>query len=330
MPGATAVTIGNFDGVHLGHAELVRRARAHGRVVALVFDPHPLSVLRPDAAPARLMPFERRAEILRAMGADEVERLEPRPGLLNESPAQFIGWVFERFAPTLIVEGSDFRFGKGRAGDGRVLTELCAARGARAEIVEPVTVSLSDQSIVTASSTIVRWLVARGRADDAARVLGRPYELIGEVVRGDRRGREIGFPTANLRFDPPALLPADGVYAGAAALADGRRMPAAIHVGPRATFDRAERTVEAHIPGWAGPLAEGGVEYGWPLRLEFTAWLRDQARFDSVASLIAQIERDVARARLAFDSSRRLTAPSSAGAAPAARAHPLTPAGASA
>lgn len=305
MPSTTAVIIGNFDGVHAGHAALVRRAReladraAFGspgaRVAAMVFHPHPLTILRPESAPEMLMTFERRAELLRAMGVDDVVRLEPRPEILRESPAEFIDSVFARFNPCAIVEGRDFRFGKGRSGDVGTLAELCAARGSTASIVEPVTVALSDQSIITASSSMVRWLIRHGRVDDAARVLARPFELTGTVVRGDRRGRELGFPTANLSAE--SLLPLDGVYAGWAVLPDARRLAAAIHVGTRSTFDNDTRTVEAYILDWAGPVAEGAAEYGWALRLEFAAYLRDQARFETINALVEQIRRDVERVR---------------------------------
>lgn len=300
MAASVVLMIGNFDGVHLGHAALVRRARAmadesgpRGRVIALAFDPHPMTSLRPELAPERVMTFERRAELLRGLGADEVGRLTPSHELLGHSPEAFIDLLVERYQPSGVVEGQDFRFGRARSGDAAALERLCAARGMRAVIVPPVTVALSDQTIVTASSTMARWLLRHGRVSDAALVLGRPHEVSGTVVQGDRRGRLLGFPTANLMTDD--LIPADAVYAGIAELPGGRERAAAIHVGARATFNNPERTVEAFILGWDGPVAEGGAEYGWPLRLRFTAWLRDQAKFDSVDHLINQIRRDVGR-----------------------------------
>jgi len=175
------------------------------------------------------------------------------------------------------------------------IASLGKLHGFEVSIVPPVESSLNDQSIVTVSSTIIRWLVQHGRVADAARLLGRPYTITGTVVQGDQRGRQIGFPTANL--STPCLLPADAVYAGVAQLVDGRRFNAAIHVGVRSTFDDTTRTLEAYILDWKGPLAEGGAEYHWPLRLEITHWLRDQARFDSVSSLVDQIGRDVSRTR---------------------------------
>lgn len=303
MATPTVLSIGTFDGVHAGHAALIRRAReiagcsapSGGRVVAMAFDPHPASVLRPGHAPGRLTTFEERSRLLRAAGADEVVRLEPSPEFLALTPEQFIERVVRDHHPIAFVEGPDFHFGKGRAGSVRTLAEIAQKRGATVEVVPPVEATLVDQSVVIASSTMTRWLVERGRVADAARILARPYDLTGTVVQGDQRGRQIGFPTANL--DTHLLLPADAVYAGLATIPGGRTFPAAIHVGPRATFDDVRRTVEAYIMDWDGPVAEGAAEYGWPLRLSLLAWLRDQARFESVGALVEQIERDVRRAR---------------------------------
>ncbi len=324
MPGSTILTIGNFDGVHLGHAALLRRARrlaagrpaestspmdspatmplpvpSGGHVVAMVFDPHPMTFLKPDLAPATLTTFDRRSQLLLEAGADEVVRLRPTPDILDLTPEAFLERLIAERKPAAIVEGGDFRFGRARSGDISTLRALGKQMGFHADIVLPVEVALTDQSIVTASSTLIRWLIAHGRMIDAALMLGRPYEISGIVSRGDRRGREIGFPTANLTCSQ--ALPADGIYAARARLADGRRLNAALHIGPRATFADAGRTVEAHILDWAGPIAEGADEYGWPLTLEIVAWLRGQARFDSVQELTDQIERDVARARQSLD-----------------------------
>ncbi len=299
---ASVLTIGNFDGVHIGHATLIARARAiaaqhasRPRVVALSFDPHPLTRLRPELAPPMLTTFEERCRLLSAAGADAVVRLEPTQELLSLSPEAFVAHIVAEHAPVAIVEGPDFHFGKSRAGNNKVLADLGRLHGFEVSVVAPVESSLNDQSIVTVSSTIIRWLVQHGRVADAARLLGRPYILTGTVVRGDQRGRQIGFPTANLAT--PCMLPADAVYAGTAELADGRRFHSAIHVGTRSTFDDSTRTVEAYILDWKGPVAEGTAEYGWPLRLEIAHWLRDQARFETVGHLVEQIGRDVNRTR---------------------------------
>lgn len=290
------VTIGTFDGVHRGHQALLERARERagsgGVVAALVFDPNPIEVLRPAQAPARLASFDQKSELLRRFGADEVHRLEPTPELLNESPEQFIREVLGRHRVTGVVEGPDFRFGRGRAGDVASLAAMGERLGFTVDVVQPVTVTLNDHTIAPARSTIVRWLLGHGRADDAARVLGHPYTMRGRVVRGDRRGRTIGFPTANL--DSPCLAPADGVYAGVGRLPDGRVLPAAISVGTKPSFGDRPRTVEAVLLNPALDPAElGGLpEYGWTLDLEFHRWVRDQARFGSLDGLVGQIRRD--------------------------------------
>lgn len=302
--GVNAVTIGNFDGVHRGHAALVSRAVAHarragGRAIVLAFDPHPISRLRPEATPGRLSTFAQRERWLRALGADEVVRLDPTAALLSLTPEAFVDRVAALHGPGWVVEGADFHFGKGRMGNVEVLSALGRTRGFEVEVVEAVEVDLSDQLLVRASSSVVRWLLEHGRVADAARVLGRPYEIEGEVVRGDRRGRELGYPTANLRT--AHLLPGDGVYAGVAVLPDGRETGAAINVGWRPTFAGRERRCEAYLMeegsagGWA-PIA-GLSEYGWSMSLRFLTFVRDDVRFESGGVLVEQIGRDVSRAR---------------------------------
>lgn len=291
-----AVTIGNFDGVHLGHRALVARARdaiGDGRVIALAFDPHPATVLRPEAAPARLTTFERRRALLIEAGADEVIRLDPTPDLLALDPEPFLRRVVAEHKPGVIVEGTDFRFGRARAGSIESLRSLGPALGFRAEVVEPVEVALTDQLLVTASSTIARWLIGLGRMRDAAAVLGRPYAISGIVRRGDRRGRLLGFPTANL--ETPLLLPADGVYAGRALLPDGRNFTAAASVGARPTFNGLGRRLEVYLldaPSEPSGAIRGLAEYGWTIEVELLAWIRDDLRFESTARLVEQMRRD--------------------------------------
>ncbi len=299
-----AVTIGNFDGVHLGHQALVARARRHagsgGTVTALCFDPHPLERIRPERAPQRLTTFGQRERWLRDAGADKVIRLEPDPALLNESPAQFVEWLAREHGPDAVVEGQDFCFGKGRSGTVETLCSLGAAFGFAVDIVAPVEVTLDDHSVVRASSSLTRWLLAHGRVGDAASVLGRPYTLVGTVVQGDRRGRTIGFPTANLACD--VTPPADGVYACVATLPGGDSYSAAMNIGTRPTFKGIERRVEVHLldAAAAGDALTGLPEYGWELTVEVHAWLRDQLRFAGVEALTAQLQRDIGRVREAL------------------------------
>ncbi len=293
MP-TTAVTIGNFDGVHLGHRALIARARTLApRVVALAFDPHPAAVLRPDAAPPRLTTFEQRRAALLDAGAHDVVRLAPTPDLLQRSPHAFVAQLVQDHAPSFIVEGDDFRFGKGRSGDIRTLRQLGQSFRFAVEIVPPVEIALTDHQIARASSSLVRWLLSHGRVADAALVLGRNYQMTGTVIRGDQKGRTIHCPTANLKTE--CMPPADGVYAAWGSLADGRRFPAALSIGTRPTFDGLDRRIEAHLLDFDPSVLPS--EYGWSLTIELVAWLREQVRYHSIDALGEQIARDCDRVR---------------------------------
>jgi riboflavin kinase/FMN adenylyltransferase len=291
-----SVTIGNFDGVHLGHQALLSRAREvagpAGIVTAVTFESHPMRLLRPEAAPQTVQtPVERRQMLLEA-GATDVRVLQVDRALLDQDAATFIRALHADLGFQAIVEGPDFRFGKGRKGDLALLRAEGERAGFRVEIVEPVDVRLADGSTAAASSSLVRWLLSQGRVKDVGSVLGRPYAFSGLVVRGDQRGREIGWPTANIEFGE-RHIPMDGVYAGLATLPDGTRARAAISIGTKPTFGNAERTVEAFLLDRQMPLDR----YGWQLRLEFSNWIREQARFDSLEPLLAQMRRDVVRTR---------------------------------
>lgn len=298
VPRRTVITIGNFDGVHLGHAALVSAARrvaersALGHsgpaVTVLSFDPSPITLLQPGKAPPRLSQFTQREQWLRRAGADDIVALRPTPGLLDLTAERFLNTLVEQYRPVAIVEGPDFRFGRARGGSIALLRELESRFGYETIVVDPVEAVLSDQNLVRVSSTLVRWLLMHGRVRDAMVLLGRPYELRCQVVRGDRRGRTIGVPTANLdQLDQ--LLPGDGIYAGLAERPDGRRFPAAISVGTKPTFGQHPRTCEAHLLGYSGPLDD----YGWTIRLEFHHWLRDQLIYHEVDALIDQLQRDI-------------------------------------
>jgi riboflavin kinase / FMN adenylyltransferase len=300
-PQRSVLSIGSFDGVHAAHAALVRRARgvadeAGARVVVLCFDPHPAAFLRPEAVPPRLTTFAQRCELLRADGADEVVKLEPTAELLAKSPDMFIAELAQRYAPVAMVEGPDFHFGHRRAGTIETLRALGAQHGFAVHVQAAMETALSDHTIVRISSTMTRWLLEQGRVRDAAILLGRDYTIEGTVVQGDRRGRQIGFPTANIHT--PCLVPADGVYGGAAELADGRRFVAAISIGTKPTFHAAGRALEAYLLN-AAPDAGGCIpglpEYGWQIRLTLSHWLRDQAKFGSVLELVEQMNRDCQR-----------------------------------
>lgn len=294
----TAITVGSFDGAHIGHAELLRRARqavgpstSGGRVVAISFYPHPLSTLRRESAPPRITCWEQRQAALLALGADEVIRLDPTPELLSLDPHSFVQRMVSEHHPVVWVEGPDFRFGKGRVGDVQTLRQLERKFNFETIVVPVREVELNDLTVAPASSTLARWLIANGRIADIRRVLDRDLETIGVVVPGDHRGRSLGFATTNIRSE--SMAPADGVYAGVAFLPDNRAFAAAISVGSKPTFGNRPCALEAHLIGWDGTCDGAILEYDWPIRLRFLAWLREQIRYDDAAPLIRQIELDV-------------------------------------
>ena len=251
-----------------------------------------MRLLRPEAAPQTVQTPSERRDALLAAGATDVRILQVDRALLDQEASAFIRSLHAELGFQAIVEGPDFRFGKGRKGDLALLRTEGERAGFRVEVVDPVDVRLADGSTAAASSSLLRWLLSQGRVDDTARVLGRPYGFSGLVVRGDQRGREIGWPTANVEFGE-RHIPMDGVYAGLATLPDGTRVRAAISVGTKPTFGNAERTVEAFLMDHPMPLDR----YGWTLRLDFSNWIREQARFESLEPLLAQMRRDVVRTR---------------------------------
>ena len=304
--GDAAVAVGNFDGVHAGHAEIARRLRAAADrrgvpAAALTFDPHPASVVRPGTAPVPLTTPERRAELLLALGLDAV--------LVQPVDAAFVALAAEAFyrqvlrsrlRAVALVEGADFRFGAGRRGDVRLLTYGLAAATLGGAAGEPV---VADGTAV--SSSRVRALVAAGEVAAANRLLTAPYRVGGTVVHGAHRGAALGFPTANLA-GIATLLPGPGVYAALAAVAgDAAAFPAAVHVGPNATFGETAVSVEAHLVGFTGDL------YGRRLDVDFLERVRDTRHFDSIEELVARMRADVARAAEIVAADRATPAPRS-------------------
>lgn len=296
------MTIGNFDGVHLGHRALVRRCRelvgGGGRVVVLAFDPHPMSRLRPEFSPQRITPFEQRAALLGAAGADDVIQLSPTDELLAKSAEEFVEWFAKAHAPTVVVEGADFHFGRARGGNTELLTRLGPSNGFRCVVEPPVDVTLSDHMVARASSSLLRFLLLNGRVRDAAIVAGRPHRLVATVEKGDQLGRTIGFPTANLSTQ--TLVPGDGVYAAMAHIpATNQMLAAAVNIGTRPTIGGVDRRVEAHLllepPGGAWSLLPGLPEYGWTMELDLISRVRDQVRFAGLDALRGQLGRDIDR-----------------------------------
>jgi riboflavin kinase/FMN adenylyltransferase len=285
-----AMTIGNFDGVHLGHARLIERLmalarRVDGPAVVFTFDPHPVRLLRPERAPWPLTWTDRKAELLGRLGVDWIIAYPTDEELLALSDRDFFQQIVrDKLAARAMVEGPNFFFGRGRTGNIHVLSKLTAAEGMQLEVVEPVVI---DGAIV--SSSRVRELIAAGKVDDARRLLTQPYRIRGIVTHGAGRGARIGFATANLA-GIDTLLPGGGVYGGQALL-DGRRWPAAINVGPNPTFGEQELKVEVHLIGFHGAI------YGQPLEVDLVSRLRDVKPFANIEELKQQLARDIEAAR---------------------------------
>ena len=295
-PGGTVVTIGVYDGVHLGHQALIGRVRRMaqelGAASAVVtFDRHPATVVRPDSAPRLLTGLDQRLELLAAQGVDYALVLGFDERRAAESAQDFVREVLvDCLGARAVVVGHDFHFGHRRGGNVALLQEMGADLG-----FDVLGINLVGDAPASAavSSTRIRQAVAAGDVVEAARLLGRPYEVRGVVVRGDARGRDLGFPTANVAVADEILLPADGIYAGWYERPDSRVHAAAISVGRRPTFHpEARRSVlEAYLIDFDGDL------YGDPARVRFTARVREEVKFDSVEALVGQMERDVDAAR---------------------------------
>jgi riboflavin kinase / FMN adenylyltransferase len=284
-----ALAIGNFDGVHCGHAQLIERLvesarRVHGPAVVLTFDPAPLSLLRPDITPPKLTTLPRRTDLLRRLGVDWVIAYPTQLSTLQLSPEDFFqSIVVAGLKAKSIVEGANFFFGKDRKGNVETLRSLVVSHQMTLDVVE---MTQTESQIV--SSSRIRELLQRGDVAGANRCLTAPYSIEGQVVVGSQRGRDLGFPTANLA-EIETLVPGSGVYAAVAEVA-GQLYPAAVHIGPNPTYGENQLKVEAHIIGYRGDL------YGTTLRVEFRERIRDVRRFGSVDELREQLQRDIARA----------------------------------
>jgi riboflavin kinase/FMN adenylyltransferase len=297
-----AVTIGNFDGVHLGHAALLTEARQQvrtrgGPVVAVTFDPHPLQILRPAQFQPVLTTVHDRAELLLDSGADHVVLLRTTPALLQLTAEEFFQQVIvDRLAARALVEGPNFGFGRNRQGNIETLAMLCGRAGVNLVVVPPV--QFEGKPV---SSSRVRNALLRGAVRETAALLRRPYRLRGTVATGRQRGRAIGFPTANLEHIQ-TLVPGDGVYAVRVYLptpiaAGGRGVwPGAANIGPNPTFGEHARKVEVHVIGFEGDLL------GQALAVDFLERLRDTRPFGGVNELVEQLRRDVEQARQIADS----------------------------
>jgi riboflavin kinase/FMN adenylyltransferase len=273
------LAVGEFDGVHLGHREVIR-----GSDTVLTFEPHPRTVVAPDSAPKLLMSLETKADLIAALGVQELVVIPFDGSFAAQSPEAFIEReLVQRLGAERVSVGENFRFGHRARGDAKLLTAQDAFETRIARLVE------LDGEII--SSTHIRGLVASGELAAAARYLGAPFQIRGTVAHGDKRGRTLGYPTANLVPDPRLVVPDHGVYA-CHAYAGGERHVAAVNVGVRPTFKTGRGLlVEAFLVDFEGDL------YGEPLRLDFLDRLRGERRFDSIDALVEQMGRDVLETR---------------------------------
>ena len=292
----TVVTIGAYDGLHQGHQAVIARVRElaaerNARSAVVTFDQHPAFVVRPESAPRLLTDQDQRIELFEATGIDAVVIVPFDEAQSNEAPLPFIERVLVGcLKAEQIVVGADFHFGRNREGNVDLLRKVGDRFGFEVQPVELV--ERGDGVGEPVSSTAIRRALAGGNVRVAADMLGRPFEARGVVVTGDKRGRLLGFPTANLEVPNRMCLPADGVYAGWYERPDGAVCPCAINIGRRPTFyEHANHSLlEAHLIGFEGDL------YGEPAKVRFVEFLRSERKFDGIESLIAQLRQDIENA----------------------------------
>jgi riboflavin kinase/FMN adenylyltransferase len=306
VPPGSVMSIGNFDGLHRGHARIIetmeaaRDASGADRLAVVTFEPHPLTVLRPDLAPPRLTPPAVKRALLEKAGVSDYVILPPTRDVLNLSAEEFWRILEDDVRVSQLIEGPSFNFGKDRRGTIQRLREWSAGTNVKLQVVDPVQVVLMDLQIAPVSSSLIRWLIGYGRMRDAAICLGHPYMLEGTVVKGAQRGRSIGVPTINLDCGDQ-LIPADGVYVGRCNV-DGAVHTAAVSIGNAPTFEDAQWQIEAHLLDFSGDL------YGRTLQLQIIDWVREQRRFGGIDALKKQIARDIdaCRERDSMDPARMI------------------------
>ncbi len=312
VPRGCVLTIGNFDGLHLGHREIFGTARRIARergaeMVVMTFEPHPVAVLHPEKAPGVLTPLPLKLHLLNGYADDCVIVLQDNQELLSLSPEDFVDkFLMASLAPTMIVEGDDFHFGAERAGDIEMLRTLGAAKGFSVTVVPPRQMELPTGQTLRVSSTMLRYMLESGHVSEAALALSRPYRLLGPIVTGWGRGRKLGFPTLNMS-KPDQVIPAEGVYAGYVELADSRealleqtdRAPAVFSIGEARTFgEQHPLLIEAHLLDAKLPDMTGR----W-MAMDFVHHLRHQHKFGAPEDLVAQIEKDCQQARALLEKS---------------------------
>lgn len=286
---ASVVTVGNFDGVHLGHRRIISTAVEKARDLdvpsaVITFDPHPWEVVNRGQIMPSIFPLEERARRISELGVDCLVKVNFTPEFASCPAGTFVSEMAEKLSPRVVVIGYDFRFGRGREGNEEFLRREGEKLGF--EVVSVPVVSVMDKPV---SSTRIRGLIQAGEMRRARRLLGAPFQIDGEVIKGHGRGKGLGFATANLRWET-RLIPPEGVYA-AVALWNGERFPAVVNIGSNPTFGDSAVSIEAHIMGFSGDL------YAKRIRIELYRRLRGEVRFDSPEALADQIKKDVEKAR---------------------------------
>jgi len=300
------LTIGNFDGVHLGHQEILAAAKRIAQeraaeLVAMTFEPHPVAILHPDRAPGMLTPLELKTHLLAECGVDALIVLEDSRRLLNLSPGNFASrFIVDNMQPGVVVEGDDFNFGLHRAGNIDTLRELGSQRGFEVCVIGPKEIKLSTGQTVRVSSTLIRYMLESGHVADAAAALGRPYRLIEKIIPGRGIGKKLGFPTLNMK-KPTQVIPAEGVYSGFVkigqtiedVLASEEKIPAVYSIGQARTYgEEFPLLIEAHL------LIENvGDLIGKYMAMDFIQRLRSQHKFKTPEDLSKQIAKDCEKAK---------------------------------
>ncbi|MBN2314219.1 MAG: bifunctional riboflavin kinase/FAD synthetase [Sedimentisphaerales bacterium] len=299
------LTIGNFDGVHLGHQEILAAARQiadqrGAELVAMTFEPHPVAILFPERAPGVLTPLELKMHLLAQCGVDSMIVLKDNPELLDLTPEDFVSrFLVEKIRPSAVVEGTDFNFGVGRTGNVDTLMKLGPLEGFATSIIQPKKIILSTGQSIRVSSTMIRYMLESGHVADASAALGRPYQLIEEIISGRGIGKKLGFPTLNMR-KPKQVLPAEGVYAGFVTIGDAiddlltskKSIPAAYSIGQARTYgEEFPLLIEAHL--LQKNLGDITAQY---MAMDFIQRIRSQHKFKTPDDLSKQIAKDCEQA----------------------------------
>jgi riboflavin kinase/FMN adenylyltransferase len=300
------LTIGNFDGVHIGHQAILSTAKQiagqkQTEIVVMTFQPHPLSILNPQKAPSSLMPPALKEHLLAKLGVGTMFTTKTEKEFLGLAAEDFVErFLIKGIRPSAVVEGRDFNFGHRRAGSVHTLQKLAGAKGIEVVIVEPKKAELADGQTVEVSSTVIRDMVTKGRVADATILLGRPYRLIGNIVPGRGKGTQLGFPTLNLK-KPEQIIPAEGVYAGLVEISDSeakvcltkQKIPTAFSIGRTTTYGvNQSLLIEAHL------LVENAEQFsGQWMAMDFIEQIRNQQKFETEKELAEQIDRDCREAQ---------------------------------